>query len=56
MKGYQYQVWDTEGVSHLINSQSPLTFEYAETILREMGIDRHVKKITFIGYYYFEFN
>lgn len=56
MKGYQFQVWDTEGVGHLINTHAPLTFEYANILLKEMGVNRNAKKITFIGYFYYDSN
>lgn len=56
MKTLQFQVTDTSGVMHTINSQTPLTFEYANVILKEMGIDRNVKKITYIGSFNYSFD
>ena len=47
---------DTEGVFHTINSETPMTFDYANTILKEMGCERNAKKITFIGYLNFSFD
>jgi hypothetical protein len=56
MKLLQFQVMDTTGAFHTINSESPLTFEYANTLLSQMGVGHNVKKITFIGYLNFSFD
>lgn len=56
MKLLQFQVMDVTGVFHTINSESPLTFDYANTLLKEMGVNQNVKKITFIGYHNFTFD
>jgi hypothetical protein len=45
----QFQLTLEEEKTVIINSEHPITFNYANMILREMGYSQNVKKITFLG-------
>jgi len=49
MKLHQFIVIDTNEVSHVINSEHPINFDYANRVLGEMGVTRNVKKIIYSG-------